>query len=467
MRLRTPRLLVVVLLILFGPGVVRAEGPIVAVFDIEDRGVGLSGAMLLRLSEYLTTRLAATGHYRIVPRDQLKERLTQQKTSSYRQCYAPSCQIEIGKELAAQKSLATSIVKLTSTCTVTAVMYDLRTAASEGGASVEGGCTEAEVVNSIKSLVDKLTVTVSAPAASPPAPTPAPMEPIKHPTPAPPPPATVPVPVTEEPAEDRHGSPRVEVTVGFGIQERSFELNEPDEFNKGHPRYESGLAYTLGTGFKVRPLAFVSNGWAASFYSRLQYRMTLGLDSGNALSGETYSTSLWELCWEVAGYDWNILGKPTYSPHVEGGIGFGLMGFSIDWGDATTRPMPDANYKFFVAAVGAYMPIISQGRFSFRTHLRFDYRAVSDTGEIEEDEWYGDASTGGINLQAGVSFNYRTAHRGGFVVRLDYAYTRYFYTFTETQDRRATCPGAACKMHAGGAVDILHGYFTVNVGYVY
>jgi hypothetical protein len=39
---------------------------------------------------------------------------------------------------------------------VTAVMYDLRKSASEGGASVEGTCTEDGIVKSIKLLVTKL-----------------------------------------------------------------------------------------------------------------------------------------------------------------------------------------------------------------------------------------------------------------------------------------------------------------------
>jgi hypothetical protein len=56
----------------------------------------------------------------------------------------------------------------------------------------------------------------------------------------------------------------------------------------------------------------------------------------------------------------------------------------------------------------------------------------------------------------------------GIVARLDYAYTRYFYTFTDTEARRAGCPGGPddCKKHAGGALDILHG-LSLNLGYSY
>jgi hypothetical protein len=138
----------------------RPAGPrsqiIIAVFDIEDRGANLSRAMLGRLSDYLSMKIAATAAFQVIPRDKLKERLTQQKTSSYKQCYAQSCQIEVGKELAAQKSLSTMIVRLGSKCNVTSVLYDLRKAASEGGASEAGGCSEDGIVETLEKVVAKL-----------------------------------------------------------------------------------------------------------------------------------------------------------------------------------------------------------------------------------------------------------------------------------------------------------------------
>lgn len=129
---------------------------IIAVFNIEDRGAKLAKATLLRLSDYLAVKIAATGAYQVIPRDKLKERLVRQKRSSYKQCYAQSCQIEIGKELAAQKSLSTMVVKLGSKCNVTSVLYDLRKAASEGGASASGRCDEDGIVASLETVVRKL-----------------------------------------------------------------------------------------------------------------------------------------------------------------------------------------------------------------------------------------------------------------------------------------------------------------------
>jgi len=130
--------------------------PRVAVFNIESKAADLSSDVLNRLTEYLASSLAATGTYQVVPRAQIKERLVQQKKESYKSCYDQKCQIEIGREIAANKSLSTQIIKIGSECLVIAVMYDLRRAASEGGARADGGCTEQEILKSLKKVLEKL-----------------------------------------------------------------------------------------------------------------------------------------------------------------------------------------------------------------------------------------------------------------------------------------------------------------------
>jgi hypothetical protein len=132
---------------------------IVAVFDIEDKGVELSSELLSRMSDYLAMSLAAAGAFQVIPRDQLHQRLTKQKKESFRQCYEQSCQIEIGRELAAQKTLASVIMKIGSMCLMTSVLYDLKRATSEGGARAEGKCSEDGIVGQIKAIVQQLTKT--------------------------------------------------------------------------------------------------------------------------------------------------------------------------------------------------------------------------------------------------------------------------------------------------------------------
>jgi len=150
-------LLAVCLMFLAQPSPAAAgEKPVVAVFDIETQGVDLSPEMLERLSEYLGSRMAAAGQFQVVPREQIRERLVQQKKESYSTCFDQSCQIEIGKELAAEKSLATKLIKLGSRCTVALTLYDLKRAATDNAATVHGGCSEDEIVNSLDQAVDQM-----------------------------------------------------------------------------------------------------------------------------------------------------------------------------------------------------------------------------------------------------------------------------------------------------------------------
>jgi formylglycine-generating enzyme required for sulfatase activity len=147
--------------------------PVVAVFNIQTRGVQLEESTLQNLSDFLADRLAATGRFLIVPRDQLRKRLTEQKKKSYKACFDQSCQIELGRELAAQKSLASRVMKLGSKCVVSVTLFDLRKAATDRGATAEGGCDVDGIMASIKGVAAKLGGK-GASAAPGPAPTPAP-----------------------------------------------------------------------------------------------------------------------------------------------------------------------------------------------------------------------------------------------------------------------------------------------------
>jgi hypothetical protein len=136
----------------------QPSGPIVAVFNIEAKGVKFGRRALSNLSDYLAARLAATGNFQVVPRAELRKRLRQQKKKSYKACYDHNCQVELGRELAAQKSLATSVMKMgRNLCVLTSTIYDLKRAATERGATAEGPCTRKGIMESIKSVVRQLT----------------------------------------------------------------------------------------------------------------------------------------------------------------------------------------------------------------------------------------------------------------------------------------------------------------------
>ena len=91
------------------------QRPIVAVFEIEDRGSILKLANRDQLTDYLGS-LLSKGGFQVVPRSQLKARLSSAKKGSYKSCYDQGCQIELGRELAAQKSLASQVLRFGKTC---------------------------------------------------------------------------------------------------------------------------------------------------------------------------------------------------------------------------------------------------------------------------------------------------------------------------------------------------------------
>ncbi len=131
------------------------EKPLVAVFDMEDRGSGLDPKTRQNLTEFLSASLAECG-FGLVPRDKIKERLVQQKKDSYKPCFEQSCQVELGKELAAQKTLSSQILKIGDTCQVTATLYDLKKAATEGGATGGSTCQEESLLAAIRTISVKL-----------------------------------------------------------------------------------------------------------------------------------------------------------------------------------------------------------------------------------------------------------------------------------------------------------------------
>jgi formylglycine-generating enzyme required for sulfatase activity len=165
MRVSAAPLVAALALLLFVEGSVLAQDrPIVAVFEVEAKRVGLPADALEGMADYLGTLMARRG-YQVVPRSQLKERLSAQKKDSYKQCFDESCQIEIGKELAADKSLATQILKLGKSCKVNLGLFDLRKAASERAGTASGPCDEENVVKSLEAAVEDLFGGVKAPSA--------------------------------------------------------------------------------------------------------------------------------------------------------------------------------------------------------------------------------------------------------------------------------------------------------------
>jgi|GEM_PF-2319948 hypothetical protein len=152
-RFATASLVCITLSCLGAPAAARS---IVAVFDIEVQRLPLEQGAALALSDYLAASFAATEHYRVVPRQEIKRRLAAMTKESYKLCYDESCQIEIGRNLSADKSVATKIIRIDKTCAVIMTIYDLRSAATHRSQTISGGCSERDLVSSLSQAVTKL-----------------------------------------------------------------------------------------------------------------------------------------------------------------------------------------------------------------------------------------------------------------------------------------------------------------------
>lgn len=133
----------------------RAAGEVIAVFDLEDVRKSLADGDADQLTEYFAVQLSAVG-YKTVPRSQLRQRLSAEKEESYKACYDESCQIDLGKAVAAQKSVATKLLKVGTTCAITATLYDLRSETTELAASVDTRCSQEELFGGLRELARKL-----------------------------------------------------------------------------------------------------------------------------------------------------------------------------------------------------------------------------------------------------------------------------------------------------------------------
>lgn len=169
----TSRACLALSLLLASPTAWAADArPVVAVFDVQaDSAVKKKDVKTL--TELVATHLAASGRFKIVPSSDLKKALDGKKRGSYQACYDERCQIEIGRELAAEKTLSTRVSKLGSTCVVTMQLYDLRESAAGKAATAKGKCGIDAIVALLELASSQLSgarAASAAPSGAPPPP---------------------------------------------------------------------------------------------------------------------------------------------------------------------------------------------------------------------------------------------------------------------------------------------------------
>ena len=137
--------------------VVQAQGkPVVAVFEIQAKRVKPKADLLQVLTEYLATALSETGKYDVIPPATIRTELLKHKQESFKECHDEKCQIEMGRSLAANKLLVTSIMRIGDQCVVTCRLFDLKKEAAERSAKASRKCDEKGYMASIDEVITSL-----------------------------------------------------------------------------------------------------------------------------------------------------------------------------------------------------------------------------------------------------------------------------------------------------------------------
>ena len=134
----------------------QQPAPVLAIFSIENKSKTLTAQEVDNLSDYLSTKMGERGLFQIIPRSEIRKRLLGQKQESYKACYDETCQVELGRELAAEQSLSVKISSVGSKCLLQANLYDLKRAASIKSASAKRSCKVDDLITGVEELAAKL-----------------------------------------------------------------------------------------------------------------------------------------------------------------------------------------------------------------------------------------------------------------------------------------------------------------------
>jgi len=129
---------------------------VVVVLEVEDQSSQLLAHKRQQITDYLAASAARALGWRVVPPEQVRAALVAEKVGSYDTCFDQACQIELGKALAAEKTLTTKVSRLGSQCIVSATLFDLKTETAERAATSKVPCTEDGFVRAVDDIVLQL-----------------------------------------------------------------------------------------------------------------------------------------------------------------------------------------------------------------------------------------------------------------------------------------------------------------------
>jgi hypothetical protein len=123
-------------------------GWVIAVMEVENRAGpsdGVSRMLLQNIGDQLRIFIAEKG-LRTIDRGQqetlIHHQIAEQKKESYQSCYDNSCQIELGKALAASHILRSQVARFGQSCVLNAELIDLKAEVTIAATSSRGSCEE-------------------------------------------------------------------------------------------------------------------------------------------------------------------------------------------------------------------------------------------------------------------------------------------------------------------------------------
>jgi hypothetical protein len=138
------------------PREVERERVIAVVFPVRDMTGMFEPVVLAQTGELLATQLTAQLGLRVTGAAELSGQLEAAKVDTYRECFDRSCQIELGKALAANKAVATTLLRFGPRCSLAVTVLDLKAEATERAASFELGCEVGELPGAVMGVVQRL-----------------------------------------------------------------------------------------------------------------------------------------------------------------------------------------------------------------------------------------------------------------------------------------------------------------------
>ncbi|MEM7674473.1 MAG: hypothetical protein AAF449_00565, partial [Myxococcota bacterium] len=135
---------------------VPSDAPVIAVLKVRDPSGVIDDKLLSQLTLFLNARVANSG-FRTIPRPQIESAIKELQRDSFNPCVDEACQIELGKAVAAEQTLAPSILHIGGQCIAAAGVYDLRTQAGIHAVTVETDCSPTGLMKGFEEVAHGLS----------------------------------------------------------------------------------------------------------------------------------------------------------------------------------------------------------------------------------------------------------------------------------------------------------------------